>query len=146
MVVVDGAAMPDSCRSATMFWLSWSGLSPRYRKQTILIDDRGANRKTAIDGGCGRRGDARFLQIGNNVLVELVRVVAAVPEANDLDRHRRQQLQCRFTLHALLHVFRQRAGAGDHVAELPGSIGFDGEPRLERSETTGQVRSEIARP
>src|ERR1035441_10504582 len=101
-----------------------------------VIDDRGANRQTAIDGGCGWRGDARFLQIGNDVLVELVRVVAAVPEANDVERHRRQQFQYRFTLNALLHVIRQRAGAGDHVAELLGSIGFDSEPRLQRSETT----------
>src|ERR1035441_6662709 len=111
-----------------------------------VIDEGGANRQTAIDGGCGRRGNARFLQIGNDVLIELVRVFGAVPEANDVERNRRQQLQCRLTLNALLHVFRQRAGAGDHVAELPGSIGFDGEPRLEGSETTGKVRSEIARP
>src|ERR1035438_4040952 len=56
-----------------------------------VIDDRGTNRKTTIDRGRGRRRDARFLQIGNDVLVELVRVVAAVPEANDVERHRSEE-------------------------------------------------------
>ena len=98
IVVADGAAMPDSCRSATISALTRVG------------------------------------------------VRAAIAEADDVQRHRRQQFQLRLGGDPGFQVPRQRAGARDHRAQLVGAVGLEREPGLQRPEAARQIRAVVAGP
>src|ERR1019366_7970614 len=111
-----------------------------------VIDDGRANGETTVHRGGGRCGDAGLVQIGDDLAVDLVRVLRTVAKANDIQRNRREQLQSRLLFDGLLQILGQRTSSGNHGAKLPGAVGLDGEPCLQRSKTTRQVGSKIAGP
>ncbi len=100
-----------------------------------MIEQRGANRDAAIDDCGRRRGDARFLQRDGDVGIDVGGVIATVAEAHNVQRYGREQFQHGFGLDALLQILRERATAGDDLAEFVGAISLDCEPGLERAET-----------
>ena len=60
-----------------------------------MIDDGGAYRELAIQQRRRRRRDARFLNVDDDLAIDLVGVGGTVAKADDIELHRRQQFQPR---------------------------------------------------
>jgi hypothetical protein len=111
-----------------------------------VIDDRGAYRELAIENrGRGNR-DPGFLNIDDDIAVDLIGVSGAITETDDVELHRRQQLEPRLGQNPRFEIFGKRAGARDDGAELFRAVGFQREPGFQRAETARQIGAEIARP
>src|SRR6266436_3862461 len=111
-----------------------------------VIDDCRAYRELAVEKRRRWRRNPGFLNGDDDIAVDPVGVGGAITEANDIQLDRRQQLQPRLGQDPLLQIFGKRAGARDHRSELFQPEGFQGEPRLERPEASGQIGPEVAGP
>ena len=60
-----------------------------------MIDDRRAYRELAVENRRRRRRDPGLLNIDDDIAVDLVGVVGAIAEADDIELNRRQQFQPR---------------------------------------------------
>ena len=86
-----------------------------------MIDDRRTNCDRPIDCRGRRRGDPGFVQIGDDVGVELVGIAAAKAEADDVERDRGQQLE--FAASLRLCASRYRASAQVREMAAPIAVG-----------------------
>jgi len=111
-----------------------------------VIDDRDADREAAADRRRRWCGDPRFLEVGDDLRVQPVGVVAAMAEADDVERNRRQQLEFPRGGDLRLEIAGERAASRDRGAERLGAVGLEREPGLEGAEAAGKVGAEIARP
>ena len=112
-----------------------------------VIDDGRADRELAVDRGGGRRGDAGFLQIDDDLGIEPVRIGAAVAEADDVELRPAPAAPARRRpAIAAFEIARQLAAARDRARRALGAMDLEGEPGLERAEAAREIGPEIARP
>ena len=111
-----------------------------------MIDDRRADRELAVEHRGRRRRDPGFLDVDDDIAVDLVGVGGAIAKADDIELNRRQQFQPRLGQDSRFQISGERTGARDHRAELFGAVGLQREPGLERPKAARQIGPEIARP
>ena len=96
-----------------------------------MIDDRRPYRELAIENSGRRRRDPGFLNVDNDVAIDLVGVDRTIAEADDVEIDRCQQFEPRLRQNPLLQISGERTGARDDRSELFGAVGLEGEPGLE---------------
>src|SRR5260370_24599204 len=111
-----------------------------------MVDDRGADRDAAVDRGGGGRRDTGLLQRNRDLRVEPVCIRAPISKADDVELHRRQELELGRRLDPALEILRELAAVRDRATDPLGAVGLEGEPGLERAESTREIRTEIAEP
>jgi hypothetical protein len=60
-----------------------------------VIDDSRTDRKLAVEHRGRRRGDPRLLNVDDDIAIHLAGVIGAIAKADDVELHRRHQLQPR---------------------------------------------------
>src|SRR5215472_8333284 len=99
-----------------------------------MVDDRGTDRDAAVDRGGGRCRNAGLLERDHQLRVEPVRVGTAIAEADDVELHRRQDLELGRRLYATPEALRELTAARDGAADPVGAVHLESEPGLERAE------------
>src|SRR5262249_16243626 len=116
-----------------------------------MVGDVDADRCAPAEPGGGRCSPAALLQIGNDIGVETIelgrrQVGLLEPEADDVERHRRQKFEVAMRTDAFAELLRQAAILLDRPAQPPGAVLLEREPDLERAKAARQLRAEVAEP
>src|SRR5215831_12981955 len=85
---------------------------------------------------CGRRRNAGLVQISHDLCIQLVRIFTAIAETDNIKGNRGKKFQFFRCRDLDLEVTRQLAGPRYHCSKRGGSVNLEGEPRLQRTETT----------
>ena len=96
-----------------------------------MIHERGADRELAADGGRGRRHAALLVQIGHDLRIDAVGVIATKAETDDVELRGCEKFELRFGADAGFEMARQHAALFDHAAQLMRAVSLEREPRLE---------------
>ena len=115
-----------------------------------MVDETDADRRAAADPGGGGGGDAAQLQLGDDGGVERAELALierrAIAEADDVERHRRQQLEVLVGGDRAAQELRLAAVALDHLGEPLDAVGLQGEPDLEGAEAARELGPVVAEP
>ena len=124
-------------------------MASRSGRVGAMVDDRDADRELAVDRGGGRRGDAGFVQIGDDLGVDRVGVdpVAAIAGSRRCSASPAPAFRAAARRHAGFEMSRKPRRSRAIIApSLLGAIGLQREPGLQRAKAARQIGAEIARP
>lgn len=111
-----------------------------------VINDGGANDRTAIEGGKGRRSDPAFVQILDELAIQFTILTAPGAKANNVEADGRREFEGGRLLNSAFEMARNFAAARDCRTKSFRAQSLKGEPGLQRPKSSRQIRPQITRP